>query len=128
MMSACFNKFRDRWLAARRHGWRLCGWFSIALYLAVALGFSLPSPRMAFEGVKKNKSQPFPCMNSPCGCKDAEQCWRNCCCHTLAERLEWARENHVQPQDYVLAEASLLAELAQQFPEHIGQEANQDVR
>jgi hypothetical protein len=44
-------------------------------------------------------------MNSSCGCRDAEQCWRHCCCHTLAERLEWARENHVQPPDYVLVEA-----------------------
>jgi hypothetical protein len=109
-MPAIFKSLRDAPYAAwqcgmRVRGWRLCGWFSIALYLAVALGFSLPSPRTAFEGVKKDKSQPFPCMNSPCGCKDAEQCWRHCCCHTLAERLEWARENHVQPPDFVLAEA-----------------------
>ncbi|HEV2969476.1 MAG TPA: hypothetical protein VGY55_05750 [Pirellulales bacterium] len=107
MMLAKFKMHRNSPYAAWRRGMRLrlCGWSSIALYLAVALGFSFPLPRMAFEAVQKDKSQPFPCMNSPCGCKDAEQCWRHCCCHTLAERLEWARENHVQPPDYVLAEA-----------------------
>ena len=86
--------------------WRLCGWLSTALYLAVASGISLPLPAPAAEGVQKDKSQPYPCMNSPCGCRSAEQCWRHCCCHTLAQRLEWARENHVQPPDYVLAEAA----------------------
>src|SRR5205814_409462 len=55
--------------------------------------------------VEKDKSQPFPCMNSPCGCRSAEECWRHCCCHSLAERMAWARENHVRPPDDVLADA-----------------------
>jgi len=74
---------------------------SALLYLVVALGVPLPAPQAA----EKDLSQPFPCMFSQCGCRTAEECWRHCCCHSLAERLQWARENHVQPPDYVLAEA-----------------------
>ncbi|HTQ39729.1 MAG TPA: hypothetical protein VMJ32_11930 [Pirellulales bacterium] len=44
-------------------------------------------------------------MNHRCGCQSAEECWRNCCCMTLEERLIWARENHVIPPDYALAAA-----------------------
>jgi hypothetical protein len=85
----------------RRGARPLCGWLSIATYLLVASGL----PICISAAGKKNLSQPFPCMNCACGCHDAEQCWRSCCCHTLAERLAWARENHVQPPDYALAEA-----------------------
>src|SRR5215467_15256496 len=38
-------------------------------------------------------------------CQSAEQCWQNCCCMTLEERLIWARQNHVRPPNYALAAA-----------------------
>jgi len=79
----------------------LCAWFSLATYLLLATGLPICVP----GANDKDLSQPFPCMNCACGCHSAEQCWRSCCCHTLAERLAWARENRVQPPDYVLAEA-----------------------
>jgi hypothetical protein len=85
----------------RRIAYPLCGWFSLAVYLLVASGLPIRVP----GADEKDLSQPFPCMDCPCGCRNAEQCWRSCCCHTLAERLAWARENHVRPPDYVLAEA-----------------------
>jgi hypothetical protein len=47
----------------------------------------------------------FPCSSCPCGCATAEQCWRSCCCHTLAERMAWAREHGVRPPEYAIAEA-----------------------
>jgi hypothetical protein len=93
--------------ALRSRAWRACGWMSTALYLTVALGFAFPAPRRALNDAGKDTTAPFPCMNSPCGCRTAEHCWHNCCCHTLAERLQWARENHVQPPADVLAEAKL---------------------
>jgi hypothetical protein len=94
-------RFRRITSKIRRSARPLCGWSTMALYLLVASGFPLRLP----DTSEKDLSTPFPCMNCPCGCRNAEQCWRSCCCHTLAERLAWAHENHVQPPDYVLAEA-----------------------
>lgn len=54
---------------------------------------------------EKDRSQPFPCMFSSCGCSNAEQCWRQCCCHDLSSKLAWAKQNHVVPPDFVIAEA-----------------------
>jgi hypothetical protein len=36
-------------------------------------------------------------MDKPCGCATAEQCFTNCCCHTLAERLAWAKARGLEP-------------------------------
>jgi hypothetical protein len=47
----------------------------------------------------------FPCMASSCGCRTADQCWRSCCCHSLAERLAWAYHRGIQPPRFVLAYA-----------------------
>jgi hypothetical protein len=77
----------------------------VALYLAVAIGLPIPMPRATQAAAAKDASRPFPCMDSPCGCHDPDQCWRHCCCHSLTERLQWARRNHVQPPDDVIAEA-----------------------
>ncbi len=92
-----------RW---KRAAWRrrrpICAAISAALYLVLVLGIPLPMPSQL---AAKDTSQPFPCMDSPCGCRNAEQCWRHCCCHTLVERLTWAREHNVRPPEYVLAEA-----------------------
>jgi hypothetical protein len=105
-MPAVARRIRFSRSAVNRRGWRICGWLSVALYLAVAIGFSFPLPQPTLATVQKDRSQPFPCMDSPCGCRSAEQCWRHCCCHSLAERLAWARQNQVQPPDDVLAEAN----------------------
>lgn len=47
----------------------------------------------------------FPCESCPCGCGTAENCWGACCCHTLAERLAWARREGVRPPETALDEA-----------------------
>ena len=76
-------------------------------YASVALGLPLPVGTVAdVPGVvapgggiaagllaAKDRSRPFPCMNSPCGCGSAEQCFESCCCHTPSERLAWARRH-----------------------------------
>ena len=49
---------------------------------------------------RKDTSQPFPCMNNPCGCETAEQCWRGCCCLTAEQRWAWAEAHGIQPPDY----------------------------
>lgn len=75
--------------------WRfpLVGWLSTLMYLVVAGGVPLPTPTTS----TKDLSVPFPCMNCPCGCRNAEQCWTSCCCHTPTERLAWARKHGVVP-------------------------------
>lgn len=85
-----------RWPARRQ---RVLRWSAAVAYLLLATGVPLPSPG------SMDRSQPFPCMDHQCGCRSAEQCWRNCCCMGLEEKLAWAREHGVTPPDYVLAEA-----------------------
>jgi hypothetical protein len=53
----------------------------------------------------KDRSQPFPCQDSVCGCQSAEDCWRHCCCRTNREKLAWAAEHRVTPPRYVVKAA-----------------------
>jgi hypothetical protein len=79
----------------RRSGLSLCRaavvLLSLAGYLTAVVGF--PSP----GGARKVSQQPFPCQHHACGCVDAEQCWRGCCCFTPAQKLAWAEAHHVTP-------------------------------
>jgi len=43
-------------------------------------------------GGHKDLRVPFPCMYRPCGCRNAQDCWHNCCCLSLAERIAWAKQ------------------------------------
>lgn len=74
----------------------LIGWFA-----SVAIGVPLPS----LQGDKPPSDERFPCENCPCGCKTAEHCWTNCCCHSLSERLAWAQREGVTPPAFVVAAA-----------------------
>jgi hypothetical protein len=74
-----------------RVGARLCALLASIGYVAAATGLHLPIV------LTKDTSKPFPCMHSRCGCEDAEQCWKSCCCHTASERLAWARARRVAP-------------------------------
>lgn len=77
----------------RKWSFPLVGWLSAVMYFVVAGGLPLPLPATGTKDV----SVPFPCMDSPCGCANAEQCWTSCCCHTHAERIAWAREHGITP-------------------------------
>jgi len=78
---------------------RATTWTAIAGYALVASGLPLPvgvappsdQAIATARQAAKDRSRPFPCMDKPCGCATAEQCFANCCCHTPAERLAWAR-------------------------------------
>jgi hypothetical protein len=81
-------------------------WLATIGYALVASGLPLPLGGMqptspASPAAKrlagKDRSQPFPCMDKPCGCATAEQCFSNCCCNTPAELLAWAKANRVEP-------------------------------
>ncbi|WP_345324778.1 hypothetical protein [Novipirellula rosea] len=49
------------------------------------------------------KTGRFPCESCPCGCSTAEYCWDKCCCHSDAEKLQWAAKNNVQPPAFLIA-------------------------
>lgn len=92
----------------RRFIARLCscrasvGWLAAAWYLAVTLG--VPISTTVIGG--KDLSRPFLCMHSHCGCMNAEQCYRSCCCHTAAERLAFARQHGDAPPAELIAAAA----------------------
>jgi hypothetical protein len=79
-------------------------WLATIGYALVVSGLPLPlggmqpaNPQSAAAKrlAGKDRSQPFPCMDKPCGCATAEQCFSNCCCNTPAELLAWAKANRV---------------------------------
>jgi hypothetical protein len=85
-------------LRSRCRSW--IGSFAAAWYLVVAIGLPLATP----GGGGKDLSRPFLCMHRNCGCMNAEQCYRSCCCHTAAERLAFARrQGDVPPPELVAA-------------------------
>jgi hypothetical protein len=84
-----------RWLRRRATSLTM-----LAVYVVTAAGVPLPS------GNHVHKSgELFPCSECPCGCATPEQCWRSCCCHTLAERMAWARVHGVRPPEFAIAAA-----------------------
>lgn len=85
---------------------RITAWMALIGYALVASGLPLPmgaaAPVAAGSPVAKrlagkDRSRPFPCMDKPCGCATAEQCFSNCCCNTPAELLAWAKANRIDP-------------------------------
>jgi hypothetical protein len=83
---------------------------SLAGFLAGTIGVpvSISAPIAA-----KDRSRPFPCQDRQCGCQNAEQCWRGCCCFTNREKLAWAKANVVTPPDYVATAAEQEEQTAQ---------------
>lgn len=81
--------------------------------LAVLAGVCLalvPLPIASPPVAGKDRSQPFPCMDRPCGCASADQCWKGCCCFTNSEKVAWARANRIELPAFVLAAAKKEAE------------------
>lgn len=81
-------------------------WLATVGYALVVSGLPLPlggvqpvssESAAAKRLAGKDRSQPFPCMDKPCGCTTAEQCFANCCCNTPAELLAWAKAHRVEP-------------------------------
>lgn len=78
-------------------------WCSVAWYVLIAIGVPLPI------GGEKDLSRPFLCMHKNCGCRNAEQCYRSCCCHTAAERVAFALSHGQTPPAELLAAADMEA-------------------
>jgi len=73
---------------------------TLAAFLIATVGYPVWS---ASGG--KDLSKPFPCMHRQCGCRNAEQCWRGCCCFSARDKVAWAKRNNVQPPEFVVAAA-----------------------
>ena len=92
-------------MLSRLRRFRKTAWLAIAGYAILASGLPLPLGMLTPHGhavadtrlAAKDRFRPFPCMDKPCGCATAEQCFRNCCCHTPAQRLAWAKAHRVEP-------------------------------
>lgn len=69
------------------------------LYTFLAVGVPISYRRIA-------TTERFPCENCACGCSSASECWSGCCCHTLTERLAWAKRHGVTPPADVVARAA----------------------
>jgi hypothetical protein len=78
---------------------RLAAWLACMTVAICSVGVPLPA-----RAVKKS-GEAFPCQNCPCGCKDADTCWRECCCFTHRQKLAWAERNRVTPPAFVIAAA-----------------------
>ena len=91
-----------RRLSFRRH-WcrRLVG---LAVLISICASF-FPLPVETTSSPEKDRSEPFPCQNRPCGCASAEQCWKQCCCFTNVEKVAWAKKNGVKLPEYVVRAA-----------------------
>jgi hypothetical protein len=90
-------------MAGRCNFWRprrLIAGLALIAYLSAIFGLPL---RL---GPVKDHRQRYPCEGHPCGCSNAEDCWRHCCCLTPEERWAWARANGVEPPPYAERPAS----------------------
>jgi len=99
---------------------RITTWLAILGYTLVASGLPLPLGGVAPAAPESvaakrlagtDRSRPFPCMDKPCGCATAEQCFTSCCCNTPAETLLWARDHDVEPAVLVALEQRVHGEL-----------------
>jgi hypothetical protein len=72
----------------------------LSAFVVTSAGIPLPLSKTSMM-----RGEIFPCAMNRCGCDSAERCWRSCCCHTLAERLAWARRHGVRPPAFALAKA-----------------------
>jgi hypothetical protein len=83
---------RQQWWAISRH--KTVASVALISYMLSIFGFPVA------VGAPKGNGEPFPCQDLPCGCQNAEQCWRSCCCLTPEQRWAWARAHNVTPPDY----------------------------
>jgi hypothetical protein len=81
---------------------------AVALLGQVTTAFGVPLPALPRA---RDFSRPFPCMDHPCGCHDADECWAGCCCLSDAEKLAWCEAKSVEPPSFVRRNAE--RELAQ---------------
>jgi len=83
---------------------RLIRFIFLQYYCVVLVGAPIPIAVGETARQTTEPEQAFPCAGRMCGCS-ANHCWSSCCCHTLAERLDWARKNNVRPPKTAIEDA-----------------------
>lgn len=78
---------------------RIIGLLVLLSFCASVLPIALPQPSLP----KPHSDERFACQDRGCGCQSAEQCWSQCCCFSVSERVAWAKKNGVNPPAHVLA-------------------------
>jgi hypothetical protein len=99
-----------RWFAhliLRRPIGRRC----VCTLLLVAYAITAAGVPISVASSPPKSGEIFPCMTSSCGCRTADQCWRSCCCHSLAERLAWAQKRGIDPPAFALLDQARTAGL-----------------
>lgn len=89
------TRWKHLWRKQRR---RLLAAVVLLAYLGAIFGFPAPAAHANTD------SRPFPCQGHVCGCQNADDCWRHCCCHSPSERLQWAADHDVTPPASVSAD------------------------
>lgn len=82
-----------RWLGAQVQ-------FTLRAVVALLMIGSLALANFGYpvwEVAAKKGDTPFPCQFSRCGCQTREQCRTSCCCHSKGERVAWAVERGIDP-------------------------------
>ena len=72
-------------------------------YCVVLLG--APVPLAPAQETIVDAAPRFPCERGSCGCS-AKHCWSSCCCHSLSDRLAWAKRNKIRPPRTALRAAA----------------------
>ena len=75
--------------------------------LLIAYIFATSGMPVSIVSTSGSSVERYPCEGGCCGCQSAQQCWQSCCCHTLSERLAWARRHNIRPPSYVIAFAKV---------------------
>ncbi len=71
--------------------------FTIMLLLVGFFVALVPIPVGLIRDVaQKDLSQPFPCQNRPCGCRNADQCRKKCCCFTPLQKMAWGKRHGIK--------------------------------
>ena len=78
----------------------------------VACSLEFPLPVI----VLKDTTIAYPCQTRGCGCQNADQCWKSCCCFSDVEKLAWAKANGITPPDWFLEKIAAAEDQAEKTP------------
>jgi|GEM_PF-924391 len=71
--------------------------FTIMLLVVAFFVALVPIPVDLIRDVaQKDLSQPFPCQDRPCGCRNADQCRKKCCCFTPLQKMAWGKRHGIK--------------------------------
>ncbi len=104
-------------LGSRLFGFNPLSQFASSVWRRLICSVLLLVLLLGLTGVPLTRKVPakegrFPCENCPCGCVDADFCWDRCCCHSDADKLQWASENDVTPPAFLVARVTQSAQSA----------------